>query len=271
MHLIIQYYNDSNLERQAELDYCVDQNLNNTYIECVHNLVEPDTVVPDKFKNHPKYKEYKIDTWLQYSQAFEYANKHLSGSMVAVTNLDIYLWEGNDWNILADQLKPLPEYNGPLKGHVLCLGRWDWAGPGKEAVYNKNTQLAQDAWIFNAPIKIHNCDFELGRLGCDNAIAHRIKTSNYIPLNTGSAWKVIHYDECRGKHEIGAIKFHNKADKSNRKRPDTDGHYILPDFREAKNISIDDQMEKMSYDHMKRYMVVCEMLSIGFHLDNESS
>ena len=38
----------------------------------------------------------------------------------------------------------------------------------------------QDAWIWLSPIRVPNADFELGRLGCDGAIAHRFKSAGIM-------------------------------------------------------------------------------------------
>jgi FkbM family methyltransferase len=57
MHLILQYYNDPNPERQKEVDFCVQANLENTHIMQVHNLVEEGTQVPSWLADHDKYIE----------------------------------------------------------------------------------------------------------------------------------------------------------------------------------------------------------------------
>jgi hypothetical protein len=44
--------------------------------------------------------------------------------------------------------------------------------------------VAQDAWIFRAPFEVADCDFEIGTLGCDNALAHRIKCAGRLPINS---------------------------------------------------------------------------------------
>ena len=39
------------------------------------------------------------------------------------------------------------------------------------------------------PDPVPNADFELGRLGCDGAIAHRFKSAGYFVVNRGATFK----------------------------------------------------------------------------------
>ena len=47
LNIIAQYYNDSNPERQAEIDDAFRRNLDCPWVTQLHNLVEPETDVPD--------------------------------------------------------------------------------------------------------------------------------------------------------------------------------------------------------------------------------
>lgn len=47
LHIIVQYYNDPDPERQAEIDDCFQRNLSCPWVKEVHNLVEPDTGIPE--------------------------------------------------------------------------------------------------------------------------------------------------------------------------------------------------------------------------------
>ena len=52
LHIIVQYYNDSNPERQAEVDdACFRRNLDCPWVTQLHNLVEPYTVVPEQWNS----------------------------------------------------------------------------------------------------------------------------------------------------------------------------------------------------------------------------
>ena len=70
LNIIVQYYNDSNPERQAEVD---DARRNLTARGSrSFNLVEPETVVPDWLEAHPKYVERRLLGRLTYLDAIEY-------------------------------------------------------------------------------------------------------------------------------------------------------------------------------------------------------
>lgn len=61
-HLIMQYYKPINKIRRQEIDYCLEQNLNNKAIDFVHNIMEPNTELPEHLKNNPKLITTIIDT-----------------------------------------------------------------------------------------------------------------------------------------------------------------------------------------------------------------
>jgi hypothetical protein len=61
-HLIMQYYKPINKTRRYEINYTLEQNLNNPAIDFVHNIMEPDTQLPDNLKDHPKLITTTIDT-----------------------------------------------------------------------------------------------------------------------------------------------------------------------------------------------------------------
>ena len=54
VHLLVQYYNDKYPPRQEELDACMRFNLANPHVIKIHNLIEPQTVLPAWAANHPK-------------------------------------------------------------------------------------------------------------------------------------------------------------------------------------------------------------------------
>ena len=83
LNIIVQYYNDSNSERQAEIDEAFRRNLDCPWVTQLHNLVEADTFVPDWFEAHPKYVERRLQGRLTYLDAIEYGNETLRASAFA--------------------------------------------------------------------------------------------------------------------------------------------------------------------------------------------
>ena len=96
----------------------------------------------------------------------------------------------------------------------------------------------QDAWLFKTPICIHshiNYDFELGFLGCDNAIADRLVKSGYKLINQPITYKIFHYDTAKGKTSANFIAKHTsetkeKKDKPKNKYPERIGSYLVPNY-----------------------------------------
>ena len=74
-------------------------------------------------------------------------------------------------------------------------------------IFHANTQ---DAWFYKTPIRVENTDFELGLVGCDNAIAHRLQASGYIVFNMPERFKIIHVDNLRGKNSDNFKDFHKE-------------------------------------------------------------
>jgi hypothetical protein len=263
IHLIIQYCNDRRPARQAEYDECVRRNLANPEIAAVHNLVEAATIVPAEFRSHEKYRERPLDHWMMYRDAFEYAAANLAGEIVCLANLDIFLDPTCGW----DSVGPILDAN-----IVLCQSRIEFAPdrqPYKDAGLNEaGFANSQDAWVFRPPLLPADCDFEIGELGCDNAIAHRIKQAGKLPVNLADRYRIFHYDQARGKtfanqHEIHA------ADRPTRPRrhPERAGQYLVPNLDQVK--SVDAILNALKVPELQRYMVICDVLSHFVKIDNE--
>ena len=267
IHLIFQYCNTTNIERQREYDACVLANLNNPKISKIYNMKESNVIVPGIIAKHSKYQEVACDHWLKFRDAFEYANTHLIGKVVGISNLDIFLDStGSNWENLGSFL---PENNV-----VLCLSRHEFDGVSK-ASRDPNLQAlayanCQDAWFFKSPIfvSLEKCDFEIGRPGCDNAIAHRIKSSGYIPWNPSNEYKIFHYDICRGK--TGANYLQKTYEEESRKNknvfPEEDGCYLLPDKDTIK--SVDQVVNGLKLNDFQKYEIICDVMSKYIKINN---
>lgn len=256
LNLIVQYCNSDNPERQKEYDFCVHQNLNNPHIAQVFNLVEPQTIVPDAIREHPKYAERKISHWLTYDAAFRFANEVIGPeAFCCLCNLDIFLDIDTDWSKAFDFLNI-------NKKTVFCLSRHEFDGVNKAALNESFAQLAlantQDAWLFTTPIEATNCSFELGLPGCDNAIAHRLKQSGYIPFNSPVHYKIFHYDLCR-KTEGLRERWQNQTSIVKNQYPEKEGQFLLPAFELCK--SVDQVLDAVNATPIQRYEIICEVLS----------
>ena len=218
MHLIIQYYNDKNPERQKEYDFCLEKNLNNPAIKKIHNIIETETIVPEKFKNHKKLLTIPIDYAkassniagrLTFKYVFDYARNNIpENEVVGTLNLDIFLGHSKDW---CDVKKDFFAKNNK---NVLCLSRHEYYW---NALYKMEKVqwggASADAWIFLNPLHIiKDCKFTVGNApGCDGAIGRRFYNAGYNVFNWATKYKIFHVDICRG-HSNGIMICTDKTD-----------------------------------------------------------
>jgi hypothetical protein len=222
--LIVQYYNDKNLKRQNELDQCLIKNLENPIFKKIINLVENKTDVPGIIKNHDKYQEYRIENRLSYQEAFNYCNQNLKYENVILSNLDIIFNHESELSISKNQ--------------VVALSRVE-----NNSYDLLKSIISQDAWIFIPPIKIDNCNFELGSLGCDNAISDRINKSGYQILNRGSKLLSFHIDNVRSINE--------KNDNYIKKYIEKEGYLLIPDYDHINYLKIEPKLDyKLKIDYL---------------------
>jgi hypothetical protein len=253
----MQYFNDPRPERMAEYDECVRRNLANPHVKAVHNLVEPGVSVPNAFTRHPRYVEQRVDRWLTYQTAFDYANATLPDEIVALINLDIFLDPDSDWSRAETMLR-----SGPV---VFCLARTEYNEDGsifKDAGFaDLAFATTQDAWLFKTPITVANCDFEIGTLGCDNAIADRLVRSGHVPINAPNHFKIFHYDRVRGKTSYTTISTHVAEGGTARhtRHPEREGQYLVPDYDAFQ--SVDKVLELLKVPELGRYAVICDVFT----------
>ena len=263
VHILCQYYNDKNLERQREIDTCFRHNLANKNVASIVHFQEECTELPLWLKNHTKFHSTTCNERLTYKHAIDYANEFLKGELVCVCNADIFMYDQNDWSTLYSFFEENPKSVAALSRH-----EYDGKHVTKDPLLSRmNYANAQDAWIF-VPVltEIQDIDFPLGTLGCDNAFADRLKTAGYTPYNFANEYKIIHYDVCRGKRGDNATKFHLNTFQR-KDAPEKRGQYLLPEYG-AFN-SLDNLAEKLKLDANEKYRFICDMFSYKFKIKNE--
>jgi hypothetical protein len=264
LSVLIQYCNDPRPDRMAEYDECVRRNLANPHVKAVHNLVETGIAVPAEFTRHPRYVEHRVADWLTYRAAFDYANAALVDEIVALLNLDIFLDPDSDW----------PRAEATLRGNrtVFCQARTEYSDDGSTHKDPAFAELAfattQDAWVFKTPIHVVDCDFEIGTLGCDNAIADRLVRSGYIPVNAPNQFRILHYDRVRQKtaHTTNATHIAERGAGSHTSHPERAGQYLVPDYETFQ--SVDKVLDLLNVSELARYSVICDVFSKFIKIDN---
>ncbi|MDP2436379.1 MAG: hypothetical protein Q8P67_11585, partial [archaeon] len=172
--LLVQYYQDKSEERQRELDEALANNVANRWISKIVVLLEREedrAVCTDKFVSLPDGDKISLHTHgkrLFYSEAFAFANEHLLGCTVILSNLDIFF----DSSLMHLRL-PRPESAPPSVFYT--LSRYEVEPEGKVIFKESFAPLSQDAWIFSPPLPaefVEACDFSMGLPGCDNRIVY---------------------------------------------------------------------------------------------------
>ena len=278
INIILQSYNETNPDRLNEFFYCIHQNLQNPYVKMIYDFgtgieyTENNNIeLLELFKN--KYTIVKNNgdennennensncenKWLTFEMAIDYANKQSvnkslnTGDYWCILNLDIFLDNKSKWNTLRGQIN---------NGFIYAQSRHEFIGCDSDSnskklkenskmdsnfskLYHSNTQ---DAWLFKTPLDCNdkNIDynFELGFLGCDNAIAERFMKSGYKVINQPITYKIFHYDIAKGKTSSNFLEKHTKETKEKlsklikpkNKYPERKGSYLVPNYDQMLN------------------------------------
>jgi hypothetical protein len=163
-----------------ELNRCLVDNIDNRFIDKIYLLI--DQFEDYDYKQHAKIEYITIGHRPTYADFFSSINEKTGwGDINIIANSDIYFDHTLEFvkNIRLDQCYALTVYN--VKANLV-----------REFM---NRPDSQDVWIFKGFIaerKIKDCAFTLGKRGCDNAIADRIKNAGYHILNPSFTIKAIH-------------------------------------------------------------------------------
>ena len=267
INIILQSYPETNLDRVKELKYCLKKNLENPYVKMVYDFGSGIDIFDDSNRDSDsgsdsililkqKYKQITNTKWLTFEMAINFANtKHEFNTSNnreywCILNLDIFLDDKTNWNNIRGQLnngfiyaQSRHEFNilETITNEPKIIAIMD---PNFAQMFHANTQ---DAWLFKTPIKFtdnkqHVCgydfDFELGFLGCDNAIADRFVKAGYKVINQPITYKIFHYDIAKGKTSTNYLEKHSKEtqDKTEKmikpknKYPERSGSYLVPNY-----------------------------------------
>ena len=158
INLFVQVYQSNNIERQKELDTCLE----------INKSLNVNGV--------PYFNIIQINDRLTFKQMFE-MTKQYPNDINIIANSDIYF----DETILHVRwLK---------KRECFALSRWDY-NEGKAILFNRRD--SQDAWCFNGPVPEDIGDYFLGIPGCDNKIAYELMNHGYSILNPSKSIHAIH-------------------------------------------------------------------------------
>lgn len=190
--LYVNYYADMNNQRRNEIDNTLIENIKNQDIDMIYMLVgvsDAQRIVHEKIRKfvlpddvRPTYHDFfdimRDTTWSE-------------NQISILANVDVYI---------------TPTMTMMLKDHMktpfcFALSHWDKLPDGSyrheriDQVTGAKVvkQDQQDVWVFKGEIKdIQNCDFTMGRPGCDNAIAKCIQNAGYFVANPSKDIRPVH-------------------------------------------------------------------------------
>lgn len=174
--LITPFYTDKNIERQKELQECLDKNIACPEIDEIVLIIDDST----KVKRHDKLTIQYVESRPTYRDMFNIANRNNRDGIKIIANTDIYF---DFVNII--KIKSAIE-----EDMCFALSRWDVGLDGKST--HHASWDSQDVWIFKGWIKDIIGDFYMGKPGCDNRIAYEIMTAGYKVRNPSRSIKTHH-------------------------------------------------------------------------------
>lgn len=202
INVFYNYYKPKQYERHNEILYCFNMllkndNIDNLYVLLSDDLeVDNDKLIKIRITNQPKFKDF-----------FNIINFYVNDNDInIILNSDCYLDK--------DNIELIKKYIN--KDDAFLLSRWDILSfkPFKSEHFNTinkdDNGCSQDVWIFKGKTKQGlNGNFEMGRAGCDNAIAYEFDSAGYNVSNPSFTIKAYHYHlsgiRTYGDYVIGEI------------------------------------------------------------------
>jgi len=176
------YYITSNIERNEELQFCIDMLISNEEIDNIYLIVDEDTKV--EFHND-KIAIIVINHRPTFNNFFEQINNYTDDT-------DVNIIINSDCFILEDSILKIK--NNICDTEAWILSRKELISPISFSWIDRmDATGSQDAWCVKGKVKELDADFMMGLLGCDNKIAYLLYTAGYIVLNPSNDIIVYHY------------------------------------------------------------------------------
>jgi hypothetical protein len=215
-YIIINYYSDSNFKRKKELLYCVQKNLNLSFITKIIVFFEKYEDVNDlkNLRNYNKLVFIDSKNNLLFKNIINYCQKNLpKNSIFIIINLDIFLENNRYWKFIDRDFFQ----KGFLKKTLVCHRTNLYQKKmSRRNIENDKLSLKEgdfsDAWIMSTPIDSNflneNLNFRLfGSPGADPLVMG-IMTKYYHVFHWGKKYKIYHYDIVRKSSDLPPKHFH---------------------------------------------------------------
>lgn len=186
--LLVGTYAPMDEVRYADILACLEANLNNPCFERVCILIEEEKLgaaFSDRHRallQHPKAETFLVGHRTTYAEFFRYANERHPGKACVIANADIRF----------DETIGLIEERH-LRGAFIVLSRWHVL-PDGTVQFDAQASCAQDAWCFLTLITVPaEANFSCGCAGCDNKIAHLMRSAGYGVYNPAYSIRLFHH------------------------------------------------------------------------------
>jgi SAM-dependent methyltransferase len=157
VRLFYNYYEDKNPTRKSEIDFCLSKNIDNPLF---------DTIIIES-PNNPTF-----------NFMFEKINRLSKDDDInIICNTDIFF---DDTIRLIRAIK---------SKEVFALSRYNYVND-RTIIFSDEDN--QDAWIFRGKIGNINCDFQMGKPGCDGRLAYELQKTGYIITNPSKSIRCFH-------------------------------------------------------------------------------
>jgi len=216
-YIIINYYRDNNFERKKELLYCVQKNLNLSFISKVICFFDKYEDVNDlkNLRNYRKLILVASEKNLLLKNIIDYCQKNLpKNSILIIINLDIFLANNKYWKFIDRDFFKKGYFKKALVCHRANLHQKKMS---KINIENEKLSIKEgdfaDAWVMSTPIDINfineNLNFTLfGSPGADSLMMG-IMTKYYHVFHWGKRYKIYHYDIVRKNSDFIPKYFHS--------------------------------------------------------------
>jgi hypothetical protein len=199
-YIIINYYSDSNFNRKKELIYCIQKNLNLSFIKRVIIFLENQSHEEDlkALKNYKKILFININKRLDFRTAINFADKYLKKSVIIILNLDIFLANSSQWKNIHKF------FNTGYKDKAIVCTRTSILinKLHKQIIFQEHDSIKMgdfsDGWVLRTPFNKEfvksNLSFSVGNSpGCDGLMMG-ILNRFYHVYNYQDKYRIYHLD-----------------------------------------------------------------------------
>ena len=183
LYFITQYYR-SKSKRTKEIDFCLERNIANPYIDKIVLLNEEVYDLKEKVEKVEKVEQIVIGKRLFYDDVLKYIAALPEDVIVVFANADIFL---------DSSIRTI--WSTSLENKFFALLRYDYAN-GKSQIFGPRAD-SQDTWIVSSKsVKERTWDeevhFSFGISGCDNSITMEMLRKKFLVINPALSIKTHH-------------------------------------------------------------------------------